>query len=50
MKLCQITKYEINIQHIKIIQFHFKIYHLQTYSNVFVGVCMVGCMGWVDGY
>ena len=44
MKLSQITKNEINIQHIIIIQFHFNIYHLQTYSNVSVGVWVVGCM------
>ena len=49
MKLCQITKYKINIHHIKIIQFCFNIYHLQTYSNVFVGVWVVGCMGGLMG-
>ena len=49
MKLCQITKYEINIHHIKIIQFRFNIYHLHRYSNVFVGVWVGGCMGGLMG-
>ena len=49
VKLCQITKYEINNHNIKIIQFCFNIYHLQRYSNIFVGVWVVGCMGGLMG-
>ena len=49
MELCQITKYEINIHHIEIIQFSLNIYHLKRYFNIFVGVWVVGCMGGLMG-
>ena len=49
MELCQITKYEINIHHIEIIQLCLNIYHLKRYFNVFVGVWVVGCMGGLIG-
>ena len=49
MELCQITKYEINIDHIHKIQFHFNIYHLHRYFNIFVGVWLIGCMSRLMG-
>ena len=49
MELCQITKYEINIDHIDKIQFRFNIYHFHRYFNIFVGVWLVGCMSRLMG-
>ena len=49
MELCQITKYEINIDHIYKIQFRFNIYHFHIYFNVFVGAWLFGCMSRLIG-
>ena len=44
---CQITKYQINLDLIKIILFCLKIYDLSRYHHLWMGVCMVGLMGGV---
>ena len=42
MGSCQITKYQINLDLIKINQFYLKIYDLWRHPHLWVG-------GWVDG-
>ena len=43
---CKITKYQINLDLIKIIQFCLKIYDLWRHPHLWVGVWVVR---WVDG-
>ena len=45
----QITKNRINHGLIEIIQFCLKIYDLLRYPHLWVGVWVVGWMGWVMG-
>ena len=48
---CQITKYEINLDLIKIIQFYLKIYDLWRHSHLWVSVWVVQWVnGWVGGW
>ena len=48
---CQITKNQINLELIKIIQFFLKIYDLWRHPHLWVDVWVVGWMyGWLDGW
>ena len=47
MGSCQITKYEINLDLIEIIQFYLKIYDLWRHPHLWVSVWVVQ---WVDGW
>ena len=42
---CQITKNQINLELIKIIQFYLEIYDLWRHPHLWVGVWVVGWMG-----
>ena len=46
---CEITKYRINPDLIKIIQFFLKIYDLWRHSHLWVGIWVVGWMGGLMG-
>ena len=48
---CQITKYQINLDKIEILQFCLKIYDLWRHPHLWVGVWVVGWdNGWVNGW
>ena len=42
---CEITKYFINLDLVKLIQFYLKIYDLWRHPHLWVGVWVVGWMG-----
>ena len=49
MDSCQISKNLINLDLIEIIQFCLKIYDLCRHPHLWVGVWVVGLIGWLMG-